>query len=126
MLEIWLRLPFENMPCVAHIIQKEITVALHDSRFVGALAKCHKIVGHFKHSPANTIELKLQQTSQGQEEELLVQDLPTCWNSTLQVIKRIQHNEDPLMATLVQQKHNLAMLTSAEYDRLAKLLEPCR
>lgn len=80
MLEIWLRLPFENMPCVAYI-QKEITVALHDSRFVGALAKCHKIVGHFKHSPANTIELKLQQTSHGQEEELLVQDLPTCWNS---------------------------------------------
>ncbi|KAK0133862.1 hypothetical protein N1851_030605 [Merluccius polli] len=45
------------------------------------------------------------------------------------MIKRVQPNKDPLKATLAQQKHNLAMLTSADYDRLPKLetlLEPCR
>ncbi|XP_063765784.1 E3 SUMO-protein ligase ZBED1-like [Eleginops maclovinus] len=122
-------LPFEHMPCVAHIIQRVITVSLRDSAFDGALAKCRKIVGHFKHSAANTAELKLQQASHGQEEQSLIQDVPTCWNSTLEMIKRGQNNKDPLKATLAQQKHKLAMLTSAEYDRLAKLetlLEPCR
>ncbi|XP_053510051.1 zinc finger BED domain-containing protein 4-like [Ictalurus furcatus] len=45
------------------------------------------------------------------------------------MIRQIQYNKDPLKAMLSQQKHNIAMLTSAEYDRLAKLetvLEPCR
>ena len=61
-------LPFEHMPCVAHIIQRTITVSLRDSGFDGALAKCRKIVGHFKHSPVNTAELKVQQASHGQTE----------------------------------------------------------
>ncbi|CAB1438576.1 unnamed protein product [Pleuronectes platessa] len=45
------------------------------------------------------------------------------------MIKRNQHNKEPLKATLAQQKHNLATLASAEYDRLDNLetlLEPCR
>lgn len=114
-------LSFEHMPCVAHIIQRVITVSFCDSEFDGALAKCRKIVGHFKHSPANTAELKVQQASHGQEEESLVQDVATRWNSTLEMIKRVQRNKEPLTATLAQQKHNLAMLSSAEYERLAKL-----
>ena len=104
-------------------------MSLRDSGFDGALAKCRKIVGHFKLSPANTAELKVQQASHGQTEESLIQDVSTRWNSTLEMIKRIQHNKEPLKATLAQQKHNLATLTSAEYDRLANLetlLGPCR
>ncbi len=119
-------LPFEHTPYVVHIIQRVITVSLRDSGLDGALAKCRKIVGHFKHSPANTAELKVQQASHWQEEESLAQDVLTRWNSTLEMIKRVQHNKKPLKATLAQ-GHKLAMLTSVEYDRLAKLealLEP--
>ncbi|KAJ8375518.1 hypothetical protein SKAU_G00060980 [Synaphobranchus kaupii] len=112
-------LPFDHLPCIAHMIQRLITVSLSNSGFDGALAKCRKIVGHFKHSPANAAELKAQQASHGQDEEPLIQDVPTRWNSTLAMITR----------TLAQQKHNLALLTAAEYDRLARLetlLEPCK
>uniref|UniRef100_A0A0E9V1G9 Uncharacterized protein n=1 Tax=Anguilla anguilla TaxID=7936 RepID=A0A0E9V1G9_ANGAN len=45
------------MPCIAHIL-RTITVILNDSGFVNALTKCCKIVGHFKHNPANTSELQ--------------------------------------------------------------------
>lgn len=47
-------LPFEHVPCVVHIVQRIITVLCRDSRFDGVLDKCNKIVGHFKHSPANS------------------------------------------------------------------------
>src|SRR4029434_2156045 len=54
-------LSYEHMPCIAHILQRSITVSLADSGFVNALSKCRKIVGHFKHSPANTAELNAEQ-----------------------------------------------------------------
>ena len=75
-------------------------VALRDS----VLAKCRKIVVHFRHSPATTAELKAQQPSHGLIEESLVQDVLTRWNSTLGMIRWIQHNKDPLKARLAQQK----------------------
>ncbi len=93
-------LPFEHIPCVAHVIQRVIAVAFRDSGFDSVLAKCRKIVGHFKHSPANTAELKALQVSHGLTEESLVQDVPTRWNSTLEMIRRLQHNKDPLNAAL--------------------------
>ncbi|KAJ7983462.1 hypothetical protein DPEC_G00378150 [Dallia pectoralis] len=45
------------------------------------------------------------------------------------MIKRVMRNRDALHTTLSKQKHNLALPTNAEYEKLAKLeklLEPCR
>ncbi|KAI4806048.1 hypothetical protein KUCAC02_010639 [Chaenocephalus aceratus] len=109
--------------------RRSITVSLSDSGFVGALAKCRKTVGHFKHSPANTAELQVEQGALGQKEEPLIQDVPTRWNSTLEMVKRLIRNQAAIKATLDQQQHKLVMLTPPEWDniqRLETLLEPCR
>ncbi|XP_030247727.1 zinc finger BED domain-containing protein 1-like [Sparus aurata] len=122
-------LPFEHVPCTAHSLQRTIAVSLHDSGFESVLAKCRKIVGHFKHSPSNAQELGEQQVALGQKQESLVQDIATRWNSTLEMVKRIQRNKSALTTTLAQQKSNIAMLTAQELDKLQKLedlLEPCR
>lgn len=55
------KLPFQHMPCTAHILQRTIIVCLGDSRFTDTLT----IVGHFKHSPANTEELQQQHAALG-------------------------------------------------------------
>lgn len=122
-------LPFEHLPCNAHILQRTVTVSIHGSGFESVLAKCRKIVGHFKHSPSNAHELMEQQVACGQKQESLVQDVTTRWNSTLEMIKRIQRNKSPLTTTLAMQKTNVAMLTAQELSKLQKLeelLEPCR
>lgn len=122
-------LPFQHLPCVAHILQRTFTVSLADSGFSDALAKCHKIVGHFKHSPANTAELHQEQTRLGQEKEQLIQDVSTRWYSTLDMISRLLKNQEAVTAALGKQKHKLVMLTTAELVKLQKLvtvLEPCR
>ncbi|KAL2076789.1 hypothetical protein ACEWY4_027609 [Coilia grayii] len=123
------QLPFEHIPCVAHMLQRTITVCLEDSSFDTALAKCRKIERHFKHSPASTEELHQQQTALGQAREPLVQDVTTRWNSTLSMISRYLRNQEAVNATLARQKHNLATLTNLECDKLQKLevvLEPCK
>ena len=122
-------LPFQHVPCVAHLIQRAIVMALRDSGFDVALAKFRKVVGHFKHSPANCDELHAEQASLQLPEEPLVQDVPTRWNSTLEMIKSVRLNREPLQATLAKQKHSLSLPTAAEYEkmeRLEKLLEPCK
>ncbi|XP_035993655.1 zinc finger BED domain-containing protein 1-like [Fundulus heteroclitus] len=122
-------LPYDHMPCIAHMLQRSINVSLSDSGFTNVLAKCRKIVGHFRHSAANSMELKAQQAALGQQQEPLIQDVPTRWNSTLEMIKRLNRNHAAIKATLDQQRHKLVMLTPPEWDklqRLSTLLEPCR
>nr|XP_047141291.1 uncharacterized protein LOC124816231 [Hydra vulgaris] len=122
-------LPFERVPCVAHSLQRSVTVSLHNSAFDNALAKCRKVVGHFKHSPASAAELEKKQIELGKKKESLLQEIPTRWNSTLDMIKSVRRNEQPLSDVLTTHNTNVAMLTPAEMDklqRLEKLLEPCR
>uniref|UniRef100_A0A3Q3NKF3 Uncharacterized protein n=1 Tax=Labrus bergylta TaxID=56723 RepID=A0A3Q3NKF3_9LABR len=121
-------LPFEHVPCFAHSLQRSVTVSLHNSAFDNVLAKCRKVVRHFKHSPANAAELEQKQVEHGQKKESLVQDVPTRWNSTLGVIKGIHRNKQPLRDVLTTHT-KIAMPTTAEMDKLQRLetlLEPCR
>lgn len=78
-------LPFEHMPCIAHIIQRAIVIALREGGF--DLVKCCKLVGHFKHSPSNMIDLKAQQIAQGLGKESLVQDVLRRRHSTLEMVR---------------------------------------
>ncbi|XDV44763.1 hypothetical protein PO909_013003 [Leuciscus waleckii] len=122
-------LPFEHLPCTAHSVQRTITVSLRDCGFDSLLAKCRKIVGHFNPLPSNAQELAEQQVALGQKQETLVQDVATRWNSTLEMVKRIQRNQSSLSTTLAQQNSKIVMFTAQELAKLQKLeelLEPCR
>ncbi|XP_072237421.1 E3 SUMO-protein ligase ZBED1-like [Leuresthes tenuis] len=76
-------LPYEHIACYAHILQRTITVCLDGSGFAGVLAKCRKIVGHFKQSPASTTELNQQQVALGKKSEQLIRDVPTRYVTEL-------------------------------------------
>ena len=55
--------------------------------------------------------------------------MPTRWNSTLEMIKRVLRNADPLRAALALHTPAVAMPTAAELEKLKRLeavLEHCR
>lgn len=57
-----------------------------------------------------------------------MQDVPTRWNSTLDMVKSIRRNEQPLRDVL-STSTKVVMPTTAEMDKLQRLemlLEPCR
>lgn len=117
------QLPFE------HSVHRAVTVSLQNSPFDSALAKCRKLVGHFKHSPANASELKQQQVAHNQKQEALTQEVPTRWNSTLEMVKRVHRNVEPLRDALALHPTKIAMPTAAELEKTKKLettLEHCR
>ncbi|KAK0142439.1 Zinc finger BED domain-containing protein 1 [Merluccius polli] len=109
--ETWLQQHANCLSSTSHVLH---ICCKEPSHFDTALAKCRKIVGHFKHSPASTEELHQQQTALGQAREPLVQDISTRWNSTLSMISRYLRNQEAVNATLARQKHNLATLTNLE------------
>ena len=112
------QLPLDHVPCSAHSLQRTITVSLQNSPFDHALAKCRKVVGHFKHSPANASELERQQKEHGIQVEALIQDVPTRWNSTHDMIKSVRKNEQTLRDVLSTQRTKVVMPTTAEMDKL--------
>ncbi|XP_038160303.1 E3 SUMO-protein ligase ZBED1-like [Cyprinodon tularosa] len=122
-------LPFEHIPCMAHSVHRAVTVSLQNSPFDLALAKCRKFVGHFKHSPANASELQQQQAAHNQKQEALTQEVLTRWNSTLEMVKRVNRNVEPLRDALALHPTKIAMPTAAELEKTKKLetaLEHCR
>jgi hypothetical protein len=123
------RTPFQNILCQAHTLQLSITFATSAAGIDASLAKCRKIVGHFKHSPANTMELHAQQALAELDEESLIQDVSTRWNSILAMLDRLLKHKDAVLATLEQHNHKLSLPTASEWDKLsamAKLLQPCK
>lgn len=121
-------LPFEHMPCTAHL-QRAVTVSLQHSPFDNALATCRKVVGNFRHSAPNSAELEQQQVAKGNSQGVLTPDVSTRWNNTLEMIRRILRNQDPLRDALALHATKITMPTPVELDKLQKLetvLEPCR
>lgn len=74
-------------------------------------------MGHFKHGPASAAELEQKQIKLGQKKESLIQDIPTRWNSTLDMIKSVSRNKHPLREETAEMD---------KLQRLEMLLEPCR
>ncbi|XP_025761605.1 zinc finger BED domain-containing protein 1-like [Oreochromis niloticus] len=123
------QLPFEHMPCIAHSLHRAITASLQNNPFNSALAKCRKVIGHFKHSLPNALELEQQQIAHFHKKESLTRDISTRWNSTLEMIKHVLRNQEPLTGALALHTTNVTMPTTAELEKLKKLetvLEHCR
>ena len=90
------------------------------------LARCRKIVGHFKHSSLAYQHLHNIQSQLSLPEHKLIQDEPTRWDSTYYMLSRIiQHHR---AITLYDPDFGLPeQLNSNEWqqaEKIVKLLEP--
>ena len=54
---------YSHIPCIAHCLQLSILAGLKAADSSLLVAKCRHLVGHFKHSSANTSELKSSHSS---------------------------------------------------------------
>ncbi|KAJ7341765.1 hypothetical protein JRQ81_006776 [Phrynocephalus forsythii] len=64
------------------------------------LEKCRQLVGHFSHSVKAARQLCKKQDEMGMAEHILVQDMPTHWNSTLNMIAHLVEQKDVLVAVM--------------------------
>jgi hypothetical protein len=65
-------LHIQHLPCAAHTLQLCVHSAINEADVNSILSKLRKIVGHFKHSGANTAELKELMSTNDEPVEKLV------------------------------------------------------
>ncbi|XP_065652748.1 E3 SUMO-protein ligase ZBED1-like [Hydra vulgaris] len=121
--------PFKHLPCFAHTVQLIIKSAIEETAFDITLAKCHRIVGHFKHSPANNMELHESQIDLDLPQENLIQDVVTRWNSMYDMLRRMLKHKKAITVTLDEQNHHFQTLTEREWEKMEKIadvLQPCK
>ena len=112
---------YPDLGCFAHTLQ----LIIHDGvltqwAVIDVLANCHKIVGHFKHSPLAYCRLKKNQQSLGITQNHLKQDKPTRWNSTLYMLQSVLKQKMALAAYGAE--HTISHLTPNQWDLVEKIV----
>ena len=80
---------WSRIPCFAHTLQLAIQTGLALPAVSEVLAKCRKIVGHFKHSHVAQTALEVKQGQLGLPPHKLIQEVKTRWNSTYDMASRL-------------------------------------
>lgn len=116
-----------SLPCFIHTLQLVIKDSLFEDVDIKLmLAKARKICGHFSHSSTacekfKSIQMELDSSVTKESALLLVQDVPTRWNSTFLMLRRL----DRLKVSVQQYvANNLAdlMITSREWKLVSDIL----
>ncbi|XP_040178075.1 E3 SUMO-protein ligase ZBED1-like [Rana temporaria] len=117
---------FSHIPCIAHCLQLSILAGLKAADSSPLVAKCRHLVGHFKHSSANTSELKSSHSSVSSSKDVmfhkLQQDVATRWNSTYIMLARLLEVKDAVMQYHMDHPKNYSgpKLTESDWDKMAK------
>ena len=107
-----------------HLLQLCINDSIFQQRMVSDLiAKCRRLCGHFNHSALATTAFKaLQDTT---EKLVLVQDVPTSWNSTYLMFERLAVLKRTVQLYLAE--NEVVKIAAAEFqliERVVAILKP--
>jgi len=94
---LWDDSQWASIVCVAHRLQNAVKNAVEKQSMQKILAKCRRLVGHFKHSALATNGLNRKQKTLGFKKSLrVVQEVPTRWNSTFYMMQRLVQLKQPI------------------------------
>jgi len=115
---------FPHIPCMAHSLQLSILHGFKVADTDVLFAKCRKVVGHFKHSSANTAELMSCNESESPLNKLQ-QDVPTHWNSIFIMIQSLLKAKDAIVAYMTKfgKKYSGPKLLDSDWEKISKYSE---
>ena len=120
-------LGLQHFPCLAHTLQLSIKKALNISKVHSTIGRCKKLVEHFNKSPKETYKLREKQKMLQIPEHQLIQDCPTRWGSTLNMLERVSEQQAAIAAVLMEGKLQHLMPEGGEWsiiESLVNILHP--
>ena len=126
---------WESNVCMAHRLQTAIRHALDVEAVTKLLARCRKLVGHFKHSclAAEALANRQTQLNASQQPLKVIQDVATRWNSSYYMLRRLLELRVSLTAVLCdssvtpKQADRDMLLKDGQWklaEQLVNILEP--
>ena len=114
-------LDIPNLACFIHTLQLVINDAILSQRSViDMLAKSRSIVGHFAHSASACQMLSDIQEKLDLPKYKLIQDVPTRWNSTLNMLERVYEQRQAL--TSYGADHNIPVMNNYTYTLMSNVI----
>jgi len=94
---LWEDSHWTSFICATHHLQNAVKHAVEKQSMQKLLAKCRRLVGHFKHSALATEDLIKKQKTLGFKKPLcVVQEVATRWNSTFYMMHRLVQLKQPI------------------------------
>uniref|UniRef100_A0A3Q1B1H2 HAT C-terminal dimerisation domain-containing protein n=1 Tax=Amphiprion ocellaris TaxID=80972 RepID=A0A3Q1B1H2_AMPOC len=90
-----------SIGCAGHTLQLIVNTALKETTISRALGAARQLVEHFKRSELASTKLEMKREQMMVEQNALIQDVGTRWNSTFYMIERLLEQRWPLTATLL-------------------------
>nr|XP_047143037.1 zinc finger BED domain-containing protein 4-like [Hydra vulgaris] len=111
-----------SIPCFIHTLQ----LCIHDSIFSQETIKeiltlCRGITTHFNHSPIACAKLKSIQQQLSTVPHKMKQDVPTCWNSSFEMLQRTFEQKVPF-ATYAAVYDEIKLPTNYQWGIVKKLV----
>jgi len=93
-------LQWNHLSCFAHILNLVVRNGIQQPQIQEIIQKVKSIPEYTRRSTVVSAKLRQTQLQMGQPQLRLKQDIPTRWNSTYYMLKRITEVKDPLISTL--------------------------
>ncbi|XP_050510130.1 E3 SUMO-protein ligase ZBED1-like isoform X2 [Diabrotica virgifera virgifera] len=118
---------WRHLECFAHTINLIVEDGLKCDTITELLNKVREIAEHFECSYESSEKLSAYQTNAGTAVIELVEDTPTRWNSTYDMLRKFLEIEDALKSTLALIDEQLPILTHSDWKvikDLCRVLKP--
>lgn len=118
-----------NIPCFAHTLQLCVRAGLEVTSVASLLRKGRALVAHFKHSTTATAALCEASAQHSCSSSKLIQDVPTRWNSSWEMLTRLYSMRAPVSTVLLsstKSSESKLLLTPEEWTLVGELVEVLR
>lgn len=116
-------LHWNHLNCFAHILNLIVRKGIQQSQIQEIIRKVKAITEYTRRSTVASAKLRETQQQMGQPQLRLKQDVPTRWNSTYYMLKRIAEVKDPLISTLALVNPQLQTLSLEEWEMVKETCE---
>ncbi|XP_054458167.1 E3 SUMO-protein ligase ZBED1-like [Anoplopoma fimbria] len=112
-----------NIPCVAHTINLAVRKGLAVRGIEIPIARLKVAAAHFSKSSADSYLLQKKQELLGLKAEKLINDCPTRWNSTYDMVCRASAQQAAVSAVIFDKKLSRMELSMSEWSIMEKVQE---
>ena len=116
-------LSWKCLGCFGHTINLCVKAGLNQSQVHTAVARCSRLVTFFRKSSRAAHVLSSKQDALGSPKHKLLKDVETRWNSTYDMVERVMEQQEPICATLIEQKRLDLLPKDTEFHLLEEVLK---